>query len=67
MSVIKTIEKDRETNERLVQTIRAYWERRGFDVEVDIETGGFDKVNRAAIISIRSDMVNGFPVRRTRG
>ncbi len=50
---------------RLKQRIEEYWRERGFTVEVKLVEAGFVAAMRSARTDVRSDMVNGFPTRRT--
>ncbi|MAN65348.1 MAG: hypothetical protein ABJL57_11870 [Hyphomonas sp.] len=57
-----------EREERLAKRIKAYWFARGFLVETRIEVETFyDRVWQFPVPSIRSDMVNGLPVKRVSG
>ncbi|MBY0564800.1 MAG: hypothetical protein K2P58_11500 [Hyphomonadaceae bacterium] len=49
---------------RLKQRIEEYWRDRGFKVDVKLVDAGFVAAMRSARTDVRSDMVNGFPVRR---
>jgi hypothetical protein len=49
---------------RLKQRIEEYWRDRGFKVEIKLIEAGFVAAMRSARTDVRSDMVNGFPVRR---
>lgn len=49
---------------RLKQRIEEYWRDRGFKVDVKLIEAGFVAAMRSARTDVRSDMVNGFPVRR---
>jgi len=44
--------------------IEAYWRERGYEVVVKLVDAGFAAAMRSARIDVRSDMVNGLPVRR---
>lgn len=48
----------------LKRRIEEYWASRGFDVEVKLVDGAFMAAMRSARTDVRSDMVNGMPVRR---
>lgn len=50
--------------EALARKIRSYWVKRGFSVDTHIEAMGTDETWRGQIFCIRSDMVNGMPIRR---
>ena len=59
--------KDWCTNEgatRLKTKIREYWEERGYEVDVDLIDSGFVAAMRSARTDVRSNMVNGMPLRR---
>jgi hypothetical protein len=49
----------------LKQRIEEYWRERGFTVEVKLVEAGFVAAMRSARTDVRSDMVNGFPTRRS--
>jgi hypothetical protein len=49
---------------RLKQRIEEYWRERGFAVDVKLIEAGFVAAMRSARTDVRSDMVNGFPMRR---
>lgn len=51
---------------RLKDKIEAYWRDRGFDVDIDLVEGGFIAAMRSGRTDVRSDMINGMPVRRER-
>ena len=53
---------DRE--EKRAEKIRAYWLVRNFDVRVWIADEGVDQTSGTRRLVTRSDMVNGYPVRR---
>ena len=53
----------REGAERLKQQIEAYWAERGHDVKINLVQGGFLAPMRSARTDVRSNMVNGIPVR----
>ena len=48
---------------RLKMKIEAYWQERGYDVEVKLTEAGFMPAMRSARTDVRSDMVNGMPRR----
>jgi hypothetical protein len=48
---------------RIAGIIKAYWEERGYDVNVEVRVARYDNSNTLRF-EVRSDMVNGFPVRR---
>lgn len=50
---------------RLKQRIEEYWKERGFTVEVKLVEAGFVAAMRSARTDVRSDMVNGFPTKRS--
>lgn len=52
---------------RLKQRIEEYWRERGYSVEVKLVEAGFVAAMRSARTDVRSDMVNGFPVKRAAG
>jgi len=47
-----------------VERIKAYWMARGYLVDVTVELGGYSEEIYQAITVVRSDLVNGLPVRR---
>jgi len=49
--------------ELLKQRIEAYWNERGFAVQVSLAPAGFSAPLRAARVDLRSDMLNGMPRR----
>lgn len=50
---------------RIKEKIEAYWAERGHDVTVNLVQGGFLASMRSARTDVRSNMVNGVPVRST--
>jgi hypothetical protein len=50
---------------RIKQRIEEYWRERGFNVEVKLVDAGFVAAMRSARTDVRSDMVNGFPTKRS--
>ena len=50
---------------RLKQRIEEYWRERGYTVEVKLVEAGFVAAMRSARTDVRSDMVNGFPTKRS--
>jgi hypothetical protein len=50
---------------RLKQRIEEYWRERGFSVDVKLVEAGFVAAMRSARTDVRSDMVNGFPTKRS--
>lgn len=48
---------------RLATKIAAYWQERGYDVDVKLVEAGFLPAMRSARTDVRSDMVNGMPRR----
>jgi hypothetical protein len=49
---------------RLKQRIEAYWNDRGFAVDIKLVEAGFVPAMRSGRTDVRSDMVNGFPSHR---
>jgi hypothetical protein len=49
---------------RLKQKIEQYWKDKGFAVHIKLIDVGFQATMRSARTDVRSDMVNGRPVRR---
>jgi len=49
--------------ELLKQRIEAYWNERGFAVQVSLASAGFSAPLRSARVDLRSDMLNGMPRR----
>ncbi len=49
---------------RLKQRIEAYWNDRGFCVDIKLIEAGFVPAMRSGRTDVRSDMVNGFPSRK---
>ena len=50
---------------RLKQRIEEYWRERGYNVDVKLVEAGFVAAMRSARTDVRSDMVNGFPSKRS--
>ena len=50
--------------ERLKGIIEGIWWERGYDVKVEIKSRAHFTSNRNTAYDLRSDMVNGLPVRR---
>lgn len=50
---------------RLKQRIEEYWRERGYKVDVKLIEAGFVAAMRSARMDVRSDMVNGFPTKRS--
>jgi hypothetical protein len=50
---------------RLKQRIEEYWRERGFTVDVKLVEAGFVAAMRSARTDVRSDMVNGFPTKKS--
>ena len=48
---------------RLAHKIQEYWRKQGFDVTVETHKEGFVSTMRSARTDVRSDMINGMPVR----
>ncbi len=55
----------REGAERLKEQIEAYWAERGHEVRVSLVQGGFLASMRSARTDVRSNLVNGVPVKST--
>jgi len=53
----------REGAERLKEQIEAYWAERGHEVRVNLIQGGFLASMRSARTDVRSNLINGVPVR----
>lgn len=49
---------------KLKDKIEAYWRDRGFDVGIDLVDAGFVPAMRSGRTDVRSDMINGMPVKR---
>jgi hypothetical protein len=49
---------------RLKQRIEEYWRDRGYAVDVKLIEAGFVAAMRSARTDVRSDMVNGLPMRK---
>ena len=49
---------------RLKQRIEEYWRERGYTVDVKLIEAGFVAAMRSARTDVRSDMVNGMPMRK---
>lgn len=58
---------DEDGAKRLVEKINAYWQERGYEVDVDLIEAGFVPAMRSARTDVRSNMVNGMPRRRATG
>lgn len=54
---------DKEGANRLASKIQDFWRKRGFDVVVEMRDEGFVSTMRSARTDVRSDMINGMPVR----
>lgn len=50
--------------QRLKQKIEQYWSERGYEVNVDLVDACFIAAMRSARTDIRSNMINGMPLRR---
>lgn len=55
---------NRDGAEKLRQLIEDYWVRRGFMVQCYLSEAPFHAAIRSHRYDVRSDMLNGFPVRR---
>lgn len=55
----------REGAEKLKEQIEAYWAERGHDVRINLVQGGFLASMRSARTDVRSNMVNGVPIKST--
>lgn len=51
--------------ERLKEKLEAYWRERGYDVAVVLREATFHASVRSTRFDLRSDMINGYPRRRT--
>ncbi len=49
---------------RLKAKIEEYWTERGFDVSIDLVDAGFVPAMRSARTDVRSNMINGMPLRK---
>jgi hypothetical protein len=49
---------------KLKAKIEEYWSTRGFDVQVNLVEAGFVAAMRSARTDVRSNMMNGMPVRK---
>lgn len=58
---------DEDGAKRLVDKINSYWSDRGYDVDVNLIDAGFVPAMRSARTDVRSNMVNGMPMRRAAG
>ena len=58
---------DEDGAKRLQEKINAYWAERGYDVDVGLIDAGFVPAMRSARTDVRSNMVNGMPMRRAKG
>lgn len=56
----------REGALEIKRRIEAYWAARGFDVSVRVESAEFHPAVRSARLDVRSDMINGMPLRKKR-
>ena len=54
---------DHDGARRLAMKIQDFWRKKGFDVSVETREEGFVSTMRSARTDLRSDMVNGMPVR----
>lgn len=48
----------------LLQRIQRYWSQRGYDVTGMIVEAGYSARLRSTVYEIKTDLVNGFPVRK---
>ncbi len=48
----------------LKERIEDYWRGQGYEVDVKLVDAGFQAAMRSARTDVRSDMVNGLPIRR---
>lgn len=58
---------DEEGAKRLREKINSYWSERGYEVDVNLIDAGFVPAMRSARTDVRSNMVNGMPMRRAAG
>ncbi len=54
---------DRDGASRLAAKIEEFWRKRGFDVSIEMKDEGFVSTMRSARTDVRSDMINGMPIR----
>jgi hypothetical protein len=54
---------DRDGAHRLAMKIQEFWRKRGFDVSIEMKDEGFVSTMRSARTDLRSDMINGMPIR----
>ncbi len=54
---------DRDGAGRLAAKIQDFWNKRGFDVVVEMKDEGFVSTMRSARTDVRSNMVNGMPTK----
>lgn len=54
---------DRRGAEKIAQMIRDYWAMHGADVQVGVVHAGFVPVMRGSRYDVRSDLINGLPVK----
>ena len=55
----------RDGAERIKKQIEEYWAERGRPVTIDLVQGAFLASMRSARTDVRSNMVNGIPIRNT--
>ncbi len=48
----------------LMEKIDAYWRERGYEVKFDLQNVGFHPAIRESRYDLRTDMVDGFPIRK---
>ncbi|MEM8935766.1 MAG: phosphoglycolate phosphatase [Pseudomonadota bacterium] len=53
----------RDGANHLASRIQDFWRKRGFDVIVEMRECGFVPTMRSGRTDVRSDMINGMPVR----
>ena len=51
---------------RLKNRITRFWKNQGYDVKIELINGGFLQSIRSSRTDVRSDMINGMPVRRSK-
>lgn len=54
---------DQDGASRLATKIQDFWRKRGFDVIVEMHEEGFVSTMRSSRTDVRSDMINGMPIK----
>lgn len=54
---------NRDGADRLAAKIQDFWRKRGFDVVVEMRDEGFVSTMRSSRTDVRSNMINGMPIK----